>query len=637
VSFSVQRKFGVEDATGTFSVDPCNRYETSADAVRVLWESAWHDTLSSFPSGRIALHRVHLLALYTFAIELLCPLCATMVGQNRNNAPRLLKMVGGKPHASEDDHEESEPAPKRRRTDAAPAKKAQEMEDVNAEPQSSDDELGLPPPRPAESSKPTMPRRNSMEGLALKKTKTAQRTSSRNRAAMRAPARGAYQTGLEHKGRGATEDKENSTSTQSSVGSAEDGGFQFDPMAYPTSNSNKQKTTYKTANIHASVPKASNGPAKKNYGAGNSARNKQPPSGTGNDSELSDPMSGEELDDVLKDMPGPDRTEDPDLPRPPPKVKHSATKASNSKLAPLDDGELSDTLQPDVVDPLARTTKKASNSARTLYQLNKWKEDQELPSSQPQSSAPQEDLDDVSSYVKALPVREEEGSRCTVCSKPVDQEDYWDFWKGKKKTVKNKAAFCNAHKKISAQKEYTQTGYPPIDWSALTIRLRKHKTRLSHLLDNTGKRPSIHRNRYEPLALTGKAAAVPSKRTDLSKDQLEELNSFALDEPAAFPGYYGPHGRRVIIENVMEILKTEIKDCRDNVVQGSGIASFVQAVMVPEAAVLLIMEDCGVEWEEAESIREKTYEMGMLLNEEIEDELERRPEDDSDAENEYRR
>ena len=86
----------------------------------------------------------------------------------------------------------------------------------------------------------------------------------------------------------------------------------------------------------------------------------------------------------------------------------------------------------------------------------------------------------------------------------------------------------------------------------------------------------------------------------------------------------------------MEILKTELKNCTDAVVQASGIAAFVQAVMVPEAAVLLIMEDCEVEWEEAESIRGKTYEMGLLLNEEIEDEVERRPEDDSDAENEYR-
>lgn len=203
--------------------------------------------------------------------------------------------------------------------------------------------------------------------------------------------------------------------------------------------------------------------------------------------------------------------------------------------------------------------------------------------------------------------------------------------------MKNKTAFCHAHQKISAQKEYTKAGYPTIDWNALPKRLRKHKSVLSHILHNTNKRPSIHRNRYEPLGLTGKAAAVPSRRPDLSKDQQDELDSYALNDTAVYPGYYGPHGRRVITENVMEILKTELKNCTDAVVQASGIAAFVQAVMVPEAAVLLIMEDCEVGWEKAETVREKTYDMGVLLNEEIEDDVERRPEDDSDADNEYRR
>jgi hypothetical protein len=45
------------------------------------------------------------------------------------------------------------------------------------------------------------------------------------------------------------------------------------------------------------------------------------------------------------------------------------------------------------------------------------------------------------------------------------------------------------------------------------------------------------------------------------------------------------------------------------------------------------MEDCRVDREEAEEIREKTYDMGMLLNEEIEDQVEANY--PSDDENEY--
>jgi hypothetical protein len=543
-----------------------------------------------------------------------------MAGLTRNG-PRLLKQVGNKPHASEDDHEE-EPAPpsKRRKTDALPVKKEQTEEEINAEPQSSDEELHAPPPRAAKPSIRAISRRNSTEDLALKKP---QRTSSRKIPPIRAPARGAYQNGQVHKGR-EVEDKENAPTS-----SAESGPIAWGMEYEAQKNSKKPKTTFaskRTINIHATAPKK-NGGAAKTYGG----RDKLPQPSTGNGSDLSKAMSDDELDDMLKDI-------DPDLPsRPQPKPKRSGTEATKSKPALLDDDELSDTLGTYSKDPLARTEKKTSKSADTLNKLNKWKEDQEPPSSQTQSSAPQEDLDDVSNYVNALPDIEEEGSRCTLCSKSVEPDDYWDFWKGKKKTVKNKTAFCHAHQKISAQKEYTNAGYPTIDWSALPRRLRRHKAVLSHILNNTNMQPSIHRDRYEPLALTGKAAAVPSRRPDLSKDQQDELDSYALDDTAAYPGYYGPHGRRVITENVMEILKTELKHCTDAVVQASGIAAFVQAVMVPEAAVLLIMEDCELGWEEAESVREKTYEMGVLLNEEIEDEVERRPEDDSDAENEYRK
>jgi hypothetical protein len=154
---------------------------------------------------------------------------------------------------------------------------------------------------------------------------------------------------------------------------------------------------------------------------------------------------------------------------------------------------------------------------------------------------------------------------------------------------------------------------------------------LFKILNNN--KPSGYRDRYEPIALTGKAAAVPSRRKDLPEHVQQELESYALDDQSTYPGYYGPHGRRVITENVMKMLKNEIKVCSDAVVQGSGPATFVQAVLVPETAILLIMEDCHVDRDEAEDIRDKTYELGMLLNEEIEDQVE--VHDQSDDENEY--
>jgi hypothetical protein len=266
-----------------------------------------------------------------------------------------------------------------------------------------------------------------------------------------------------------------------------------------------------------------------------------------------------------------------------------------------------------------------------LDQLGDWRKDKAPESYPPTSSALQEDNDNVHEYIDQLPREDVEGSCCPLCRAPVQHEDYWEYWKGKNKTVKNQNAFCCHHKVKSAWDEYRSEGYPDIDWDMLPQRIRKHRMELFKILNN--ERPSVYRDRYEPVALTGKAAAVPSRRKDLPDHVQQELDSYAMDDQSTYPGYYGPHGRRVITETVMRILKNEIKNCSDIVVQGSGPATFVQAVLVPETAIMLIMEDCLVDREEAEETREKTYELGMLLNEEIEDHLEAH--ELSDDENEY--
>ena len=251
-----------------------------------------------------------------------------------------------------------------------------------------------------------------------------------------------------------------------------------------------------------------------------------------------------------------------------------------------------------------------------LHQLGEWFQDQTPDSSQPQSSAPQEDMDNLANlegYIHELPEEAPEGTMCTICHEPVTSSDYWAFWTHKPKTVKNQTAFCTSHRRQTAQDDYTRRGYPPIDWAALPDRINQHRAALHRVLANDT--PNTYRERYAPLALTGKAAAVPSRHSAAA-------SSYTLDDHSTYPGYYGARGRRAITEAVMALLRNEIKRSRDPVVQTSGPAAFVQAVLVPEVAVLFIMDDCAVGRDEADAIRERTYEMGLLLNEEIEDEIE---------------
>ncbi|RMZ66881.1 RTC4-like domain-containing protein [Pyrenophora seminiperda CCB06] len=530
-----------------------------------------------------------------------------MAGLTRN-APRLLRSISGKPHARDEDHEE--PAPKRRAV--VTKSPEEEEEDINAEPMSSDEEVPKSPPR--KESKP-IPTPKATADTALRKP--PKRSSKRG--PIRAPARGAYQNGQARKQ--VDDNKENASIF--SAGSTGDNLFGFSIENVPQKNSkNSRGYGSRSKNLHAPPPLRKFGKAASKSAAPPERSQDKSIFPTSDDDDnvsmWSQPMNEEEMDQLKKEAGLYEPVEDPELAPVPSKKKRTKAKASKSESMFPSDDHLDDSLQ-------AREKK-----AGFFTQLSTWKTNQEPESSQPESTTPRENLDEVSNYIHELP-QIEEGSHCTLCGQAVEQEDYWDFWKGRDKTVKNKSAFCHAHKKKSAQDEYTQEGYPEIDWKALPRRIRRHKSTLTKLLGKDS--CSIHRDRYEPLALTGKAASVPSRRTDLSQSAQDSLDSFALDEHAAYPGYYGPHGRRVITEHVMETFKSELKKSKDRVVQASGIAAFVQAVMVPEVAILLIMEDCKVDKEAAEGIREKTYNMGLLLNEEIEDEIERV--DDSEEENEY--
>lgn len=58
----------------------------------------------------------------------------------------------------------------------------------------------------------------------------------------------------------------------------------------------------------------------------------------------------------------------------------------------------------------------------------------------------------------------------------------------------------------------------------------------------------------------------------------------------------------------------------DKLIASAGVAGYVQAVLAPELAVMLVMEDMRVDEDEARAILRNSREIGDLLNEE-EDEM----------------
>jgi hypothetical protein len=558
------------------------------------------------------------------------------VGLNKSGPP-LLRIAAGREHAQDKDHEEVQ-----QKTDTP----QESYVDINADPVSSDDEtLRVPPPntsktslkslKPLESGSkdedglrkpPGSTRKRRAEAslssadseLGLKKPGAAKKTKQ---TAPIVPRAGSFMQSQAAKA-SSEGNKQNSRGTQTPPTSSGDiWKERFGLYSSQTSQSGPKKTYgggTKTKNLHVAPSSTKKQGRKPNrYGA---KAKKEVVQSEPDESESECSMLDEEestrMDVELAAIEAEQRKmEELGLRNVPgtKKRKPAEPNSSTDEVSAMDDAELEAMLgKPTLHEQLGLTGRQEG--------------------SLPPSSAPQEDMDNIDDYVRELPAEAEEGTACPICNDPVDQDYYWTFWKGLSKTVKNQTAFCHTHRKATAQQEYLAEGYPSIDWPKLPDRIKKHRMALYSILTN--ETPSTHRTRYAPLALTGKAAAVPSKRTDLSPSKQHELETYALDSNAVYPGYYGPRGRRLITEAVMALLSAEIKKSADPVVQTSGPATFVQAVLVPEVAARLIMEDLQCDQERAEEVREATFEMGALLHEEVEDMVEL-AEGDEEEENEY--
>ena len=555
-------------------------------------------------------------------------------------APSLLRTVDGKPHAGKEDHGEVQQR----------AHHDHDADDVNvnAEPADSDHEMKVP-----KASKPRQPLQSSSSREAPLKQppgpnrkRKAASPPTRPESELRVPGQKTRapivpKPGLFEQSRAAKElgrDKANVDALRAPpASSAPADGFNWG-LSSQTSQKGRKKTFSKpkNRNLHVAPPDSRTQKGKR----GAMAKSKHGQTSRDDDSDSTDvslmsPVLADEQRPQLKhgvstwrpqsaSEPETEPTPaDPELRSVPsrqtrkPRHINGNGNGNASAAAPLTDAELDTLLKPTLREQLGLPDT--------------------LDSSLPASSAPQEELDHVDSYVRLLPAspEEDEAASCPLCHSPLDPDTHRAFWNGRDKTVKNQALFCHTHRAAAARAAYAAEGYPPIDWALLPSRIKSHRMALYRILADEA--PSRFRARYAPLALTGKAAAVPSKRTDLSPSLRAELESQALDDAAVYPGYYGARGRRLITECVMSLLHGEIKRSSDAVVQTSGPATFVQAVMVPEVAVRLIMEDLQCDWETAEEVRERTFEMGVLLQEEVEDEVLVGEEDDEEEEegNEY--
>lgn len=193
---------------------------------------------------------------------------------------------------------------------------------------------------------------------------------------------------------------------------------------------------------------------------------------------------------------------------------------------------------------------------------------------------------------------------CPMCGESVDAIFLRSYNGGKRMNIRAQTKFCRAHKKKSARDEWTEKGYPMIDWNDLDARLEKHHSYLKSLLDGAS---SYYRNILAEQVKSGKDRTL--------------LQAVSNSDNSLTPGYYGSRGFRAISENIIDKFSSQLRRIAitDRLVAARGVTSYVQTVLVPELAVRLICEDMGLAVEEARQVMRESVGIGDLLNEEVED------------------
>ncbi|KAF2186951.1 hypothetical protein K469DRAFT_629717 [Zopfia rhizophila CBS 207.26] len=574
------------------------------------------------------------------------------LGLTKVNSRPLLKTVGGRPHAKDDDHEETADIGTEKMT-------PHEEEDILREPDSSSDSQS-----PLLSGKSTP----SITSHASNIPQTSAGKRRNGPKAFNVPKRGAfeYRKASKEQIKEGDETKENERpSSQFSSGKreVEEAKDIRDEFGFEHTRPKKKPKNGPFINIHAAPPAKTTYGGTNRYGLGigkghnapskaKSARTKRPQTyGKKNEP----PVVHDESDDSDISMMSIEET----LGAKPPKSKkkqsrlqskdtsgntesstsrtssrvkskrdHGESDASGSSSADIRKAALSCSAAESVKPQRPNLLEQLSSYGHSITSRNNRSSapsNGSLPNLDPNSSGsssplssisnepqpPQESVQDLQKYLADLKPTSSADDRCPVCHEAVDERLRWEFQRTHPKmNVRDQSLFCREHKKRKAQEQYEERGYPQIDWGALDRRIKKCHPRLEAVLKDTTEEPSYFRQLHAEKVKLGEDRTL---LTTLSKGNIMTSTT----------GYYGSRGARAMMEAITREFAEQIRECmvKDKVVSFGGIGNFVQKVLVPELSVRLMMEDLGVEEERAREVLGESGGIGELVNEEVEDEV----------------
>ncbi|KAL8717432.1 MAG: hypothetical protein Q9225_005317 [Loekoesia sp. 1 TL-2023] len=194
--------------------------------------------------------------------------------------------------------------------------------------------------------------------------------------------------------------------------------------------------------------------------------------------------------------------------------------------------------------------------------------------------------------------------QCPICKDLVSRLFMEEFFRTGNLNVRQQAKFCKAHKLRSAERTWRERGYPTIDWHRFGRRLPTYDAALSGVLNGT--RNSFYRNSFEDQVKSGVNRTLQQSMMSLNGWEGLKL------------GYYGTKGARIIMEYIMSKFASQARKLAgtDRLISAGGVSGFVQAVLAPELAAMLVRDDMQVDDEQARMVLKESSDIGNLLNEE---------------------
>lgn len=196
---------------------------------------------------------------------------------------------------------------------------------------------------------------------------------------------------------------------------------------------------------------------------------------------------------------------------------------------------------------------------------------------------------------------------CPICRDPVDLDLLQSWTAGKPRLAfREQIQFCHAHKQHEAHQTCVQRGYPSIDWTRVPTRMRRHNAFIESILEQ--RVPSHFRDRLAEKVSKGE-----------NRSLMQTLKSGASE--TLTPGYYGPKGARVMMDHITKTFSAAIRTRAgsDRLIASGGVSGYIQAVLVPELATRLVMDDMRVGEAGAREVLAESIEIGELLNEQEQD------------------